>query len=340
LGLKSSNLSRLRLSEYLCTAGFDDHQPNISKQSAKRPRLSVSCSKFAQEVDMKGLRGKTGSLLLVLLTSSSLGGCAAMISNAASGLAENLSAAMLNQDDPETVRAGMPSYMILMDSFVEGSPDDPAMLSAAANLYASYGAVFVDDKLRASRLTTRARNYASAAMCRSYSDACSWDSATYDEFVSSLQQVTAKQADLLYVYGFTMLAYIRAHSSDWNALAELPQAEALLERYLEIAGDGVKPAAHTYIGVLQTIRPPSMGGKPEEARAHFEKAIEMTGGRDLSVKVEYAKGYAKTLYERELHDQLVGEVLTASPYVDGYTLLNVLAQEDAARMALEADDYF
>jgi hypothetical protein len=53
----------------------------------------------------------------------SLSGCASLISNAASDLSDNLSAAMLNQDDPETVRAGMPSYMLLMDSFVEGSPD-------------------------------------------------------------------------------------------------------------------------------------------------------------------------------------------------------------------------
>ncbi|MDH3265711.1 MAG: TRAP transporter TatT component family protein, partial [Gammaproteobacteria bacterium] len=229
---------------------------------------SQSWRSWAQRHD--GVPGRMlGSLLLLLLLVSSLSGCAALISNAASGLADNLSTAMLNQDDPETVRAGMPSYMILMDSFVEGSPDDPAMLSAAANLYASYGAVFAADELRASRLTTRARNYASKAMCRSYAGACNWDSVTYDEFVSSLQRVTAKQADLLYVYGFSMLAYIRAHASDWNALAELPQAEALLEHYLDIAGDSVKPAAHTYIGILQTIRPPSMGGKPEQARAHF-----------------------------------------------------------------------
>jgi len=288
-----------------------------------------------------GVRGhRIRSLLLGLLICSGLSGCATLISNAASGLADNLSIAMLNQDDPETVRAGMPSYMILMDSFVEGSPDDPAMLSAAANLYASYGSVFAGDELRASRLTTRAREYASKAMCESYASACSWDDATYDEFVNSLQQVTAKQADLLFVYGFTMVVYINAHASDWNALAELPQAEAVLNRYLSIAGDNANPAAHTYLGILQTIRPPALGGKPEEARAHFEKAIAMTGGNDLGVKIWFAKGYAKMLYERELHDQLVGEVLSADPYVDGFTLLNVLAQEEAARLAAEADDYF
>ncbi len=83
-----------------------------------------------------------------------------------------------------------------------------------------------------------------------------------------------------------------------------------------------------------------MGGKPEEARDHFERAIAMSAGRDLSAKVEFAKGYAKSLYERELHDQLVTDVLTASPYADGLTLMNVLAQEEAAALLAQADDYF
>jgi len=97
---------------------------------------------------------------------------------------------------------------------------------------------------------------------------------------------------------------------------------------------------HTYMGILLTLRPPSLGGKPEEAREHFETAIAMSGGRDLSAKVEFAKGYAKLLYERELHDRLLGEVVEASPYADGFTLSNVMAQEEAERLLAEADDYF
>ena len=282
-------------------------------------------------------------LSMVLISCSaimSLSGCTILISNAANGLSDNLSSAMLNQDDPETVRAGMPSYMLLMDSFVEGSPDDPKMLAAAANLYASYGAVFADDEVRASRLTSRARNYALRSMCETYAASCSWPDMNYEEFVASLDGVTAQHADTVYAYSFAMLAYLRAHSSDWNALAELPQAEALIKRYLEISGDAANNAAHMYLGVLLTLMPPALGGKPEEARLHFEKAIQLSAGRDLGAKVEYAKGYAKLLYERELHDRLINEVLDASPYEDGLTLLNVLAQEEAEKMRAAADDYF
>ena len=278
--------------------------------------------------------------IVVVAASLMMSGCASLVSNAANKFGDNLSAAILNQDDPETVRAGMPSYMLLMDSFVQGSPDNPAMLGAAANLYASYGAVFANEPVRASRLTSRARDYALRSICQSYSAACNWRSLNYDDFVATLGGLTEAHADAVYVYSFATLAYLRAHSADWNALAELPQAEALLRRYLEIAGDDKNSSAYTYLGIMLTLRPESLGGKPEEARAYFERAIELSGGRDLGVKVEYAKGYAKLLYERELHDKLVGEVLQASPYEDGLTLMNVLAQEEALRLQADADYYF
>jgi hypothetical protein len=281
-----------------------------------------------------------GSAVLLAFASLALGGCASLMASAASGLADNLSSAILNQDDPETVRAGAPSYMLLLDSFLEGDPDNPDLLAAAAKLYASYGAVFADDPERAARLTSRARNYAQDAMCESYAAACGWPDSSYDEFVATLDGVSARQSEFLYTYGFATLAYLRTHSDDWNSLAELPQVEALFRRYLEIAGQDADATVHTYMGVLLTLRPPSLGGKPEEARGHFEKAIAMSGGKDLGAKVEYARGYAKLLYERELHDRLLGEVLEASPYADGLTLSNVMAQEEAARLLAEADDYF
>ena len=269
-----------------------------------------------------------------------LAGCASLVSSAASGLADNLSTAILNQDDPATVRDGAPSYLLLLDSFLEGSPDDPELLAAGATLYASYGAVFAEDEVRAMRLTSRARSYAHRAICEDYSASCDWRDITYDEFVETLGGLGPQHAERVYTYGFATLAYLRAHSSDWNSLAELPQIEALLNRYLEIAGDDVDAAVHMYMGILLTLRPPALGGKPEEARVHFEKAIEMSNGRDLSAKVEFARGYAKLLYDRELHDQLLNEVISADPYVDRLTLGNVMAKEQAAQMLAEADDYF
>jgi len=302
-------------------------------------REPISCAGVPRDM-RKVFANSAFRASLLLLASVSLGGCASLLSSAATGLADNLSTAILNQDDPETVRAGAPSYLLLLDSFVEGNPDDPDILAASATLYATYGAVFAEDEVRASRLTSRARRYALKAMCESYSPACGWPDATYDEFVATLDGIGPKRADYLYTYGFASLAFLRAHSSDMNSIAELPQIEALLEHYLDISGDAVNSNAYTYMGILLTLRPPAAGGEPERAREYFEKAIALTDGKDLGAKVEFARSYAKKLYEREMHDQLLNEVMAADPYQDGFTLGNVLAQEDAVVLLADADDYF
>jgi tetratricopeptide (TPR) repeat protein len=284
-----------------------------------------------------GARFSVGTLAACCLL---LSGCAALVSNAASGFADNLSAAVLNQNDPETVRDGAPAYLLLLDSFLEGNPDDPALLSSAATLYATYGTVFADDPERASRLTERAQTYSSTAICNSFKPSCQWSGMLFEDYQATLAELRPKQADVVFAHGLASLAYIRAHSADYSAIARLPYSEALFERYLEINDGSDDGAVHTYLGVLNTLIPPALGGDPEKGRRHFEKAIEISNGRDLSAKVEFANGYARLLYERELHDRLLKEVLAADPVVPGATLLNVLAQRQAKELLASADDYF
>ena len=278
--------------------------------------------------------------LLLSVVAVCLSGCASLVSSAASGLTDSISDSVLNQDDPETAKAALPTFMVLIDGMVRDNPDDPDLLSAGATLYASYGAIFAEDPERASRLTSRARRYAHSAVCVVYVPSCDWDDLTYDEFVATLDGIGPKKSEYLYTYGFASLVFLRAHSDDWNSLAELPQMEALFDHYMDISGDAVNSSVYTYMGILLTLRPPALGGEPERAREYFEKAIAKTDGKDLGVKVEYARGYAKLLYERELHDRLLNEVLAADPYQDGYTLSNVLAREQAKQLLSEADDYF
>jgi hypothetical protein len=79
--------------------------------------------------------------LLIALSTALLGGCATVVASAGTGLAGNLNTAIMNQDDPPLVRDGAPAYLLMLDSFVEGAPENVAVLSAAAQLYSAYGAV-------------------------------------------------------------------------------------------------------------------------------------------------------------------------------------------------------
>ena len=283
----------------------------------------------------------TRALLLGLVaTLPALAGCGALVARATDSAAQSLTAAILNQDDPETVRDAAPAYLVLMDSMVQNNPDDAGALASAALLYAAYGATFVSDPERAKRLTARARAYGERAVCAQNDDYCAWSSYDYDRFVQALARTRTRDDEVLYAHAVSWLSYLRAHSSDWSALAELPRVEAVLTRLDSLDSGYETSNVQLYLGILNTLRPPALGGKPEVGRAHFERAIELSGGRDLSAKLEFARGYARLMYDRELHDRLLDEVVRADPRAEGLTLLNVLAQREAQVLLDSADDYF
>ena len=269
-----------------------------------------------------------------------LGGCASVMQSATSGLAANLSAAIMNQDDPETVRDGAPAYLLMLDSFIEGSPDDPAMLGAAAELYAAYGVVFVDDAQRAGRLTSRALDYGRRSLCASNKAACRADDLPFKEFEKVLEKLDKNDAASLFTYGLASIAYIKVHSDDWGAMTRLPRVESALKRVQVLDADYNAVQVEHFLGVLNTIRPPALGGKFEEGKAHYERALALSEGKDLSINVDYARYYARTLYDRDLHDRLLKDVMSAEPNQDGYTLFNTLAQTEAQELLDAADEYF
>ena len=260
--------------------------------------------------------------------------------SATNGMAANLNSAIINQDDPETVRDGAPAYLLMLDSFVEGAPEDKAMLGAAAELYAAYGVLFVEDNQRADRLTSRSLDYGKRSLCASNVDACAIDQLSFPEFEKMLTRMKRDDAASLFTLGLSWIAYIKVHSGDWGALTKLPRVEATLKRVQALDEQYNEVQVEHYLAVLNTIRPPALGGDFEAGKAHYERALALSGGRDLSVNVDYARYYARTLYDRELHDRLLNEVLAAQPNQSGYTLFNTMAQRDAQALLDSADDYF
>ena len=267
--------------------------------------------------------------------------CAPIVSNITDNLARNLSDAVLNQEDPKIVRDGAPAYLLLLDSLVAGNPENPVILSSASDLYTSYSAIFVNDANRSKILSERALKYSKKALCISYEDSCNWDDYSFDDFNLSLDDLDMKYSDLLLTYSTSYLVYIRSHSNDWNAIARLPYIESALEYYVEKNPETENiDSVYTYLGILSTLLPPALGGDYEKGKRYFENAIEFSGDQNLSAKVEYALSYARPLYDRELHDKLLQEVISSNPVKKNYTLLNVIAKEQASSMLEDADEYF
>jgi hypothetical protein len=279
-------------------------------------------------------------LIPFLLALLALTGCSSLFSSATSKLSGNLSNAILNQDDPETVEAGMPSYLLLVDSLIEGDPKNEDMLLTGSKLYGAYAAAFVKEPERARRLARKARDYSERALCVHDAKLCAVLERPYDEFAAAIGTLKAGDVPLLYASASAWAGWIQANSSDWNAIADLAKVKVAMARSVELDETYSHGEGHLYLGVFATLLPPALGGKPEEGRMHFERAIALSEGRDLMAKVEYARRYARITYNRELHDKLLQEVLDADAVAPGLTLSNVLAKRQARELLKSADSYF
>jgi hypothetical protein len=279
--------------------------------------------------------------LLILLMVLLLTACPGRYMDAATRrVAEGLTKALLNQTDIPTVRDGLPAYLLSIDGLINSSPDNADLLSAGSRLYSTYASSFVSDGPRARRLSAKGLEYGRHLLCIQVPDVCKALPEGLESFKAALAETKDDHVPALYTFASAWATWVQARTEDWDAIAELPKIQALMERVIELDDDYDDGNAHIYLGVLATQLPPSLGGKPEEGKAHFEEAIEISDGQNLIAKVLYAKQYARLTYNRPLHDRLLKEVLDAPAEVDGLTLSNMLAKEQAHRLKASADEYF
>ncbi|MCG6975381.1 MAG: TRAP transporter TatT component family protein [Acidiferrobacterales bacterium] len=278
--------------------------------------------------------------LFVVIVAIAMTGCSSIMSSTTGRLANNLSSGILNQDDPQTVADGAPAYLILIDGFIEENPNYPYLLFAGAKLYGAYGSVFVEDPNRRLNMSDKAFDYAARGLCLRRSFTCGMEKLPYDAFIERLKLVKKGEVDALYSYATSWAGWIEPRAQDWNAVADLAKVKAAMQHVIALDEGYDNGGAHFYLAVLESLLPAAMGGKPELARQHFERAIVLSGGKNLMVKVYFAERYARMKFDRPLHDRLLKEVIEADPKAKDYTLSNTLAQRRAHKLLNSADEYF
>ena len=276
------------------------------------------------------------SIVLVLSTA----GCSSMMSSATSSLATSLTNGILNQNDPQLVADGVPAYLLLLDGMIGDEPDNVDLLSAGARLYGAYASIFVEDPKRNLIMTDKAYDYSQRAMCLKLPRVCAGRGKPYEQYVETLKSVSKNDMQYLYNFSVAWGGWIRARASDWTAIGALPKVRAGLEKVAALDAAYDKGGAQLYLGVMATLLPKAMGGKPEQGQQYFERAMEMSDGKNLVVKVLYAERYARLVFDKELHDRLLQEVLAAEARAPGYTLSNLIAKEQAQKLLDSGKEYF
>ncbi|MBV1871567.1 MAG: TRAP transporter TatT component family protein [Gammaproteobacteria bacterium] len=278
--------------------------------------------------------------LLVTLCITTVAGCVTIVSKAGEKAGSNLAGAILNSNDLETIKAGTPAYLILLDSLIQAEPNSSALLSSAAQIVNAYAGAFVEEPERAKILSEKSLDYAARAACLHNKELCSSRAKNFEAFKASLSSLDSKDVSAIYTLGSSWASWIQANSDDWNSIAQMARVQLIMETVVKLDEQHDKGGAHLYLGTLASLLPPALGGKPEVGKRHFIRAIELSENKNLLVKTLYAELYARLVFDQELHDRLLNEVLASDATTPDLTLINTFAQKKAKKLLAESNEYF
>jgi len=282
-------------------------------------------------LNLGALSGMAGCLPSKRLTV----GCAGM-------LVEDVAKASAKQTDVSLIAEGSPAYLMLLDGMVEAYPEERRLLLAAAEAYRSYAAIQTarGNAERASRLYIRGKDYALRAMDQE-EEFRSILSQPVDALAVYVSSFSKKDVPALFSFAGCWAGWIGANPESVRAMADLPRVVLLMERVIALEETHDYGGAHLFMGIYKSAVPPVYGGKPEEARWHFERAIEIGRGDFLMAYVYYADHYARKMLKRDLFIDLLTKVIE-SPVdrIPELALINTIARTRAEEMLNHGEDYF
>ena len=261
-----------------------------------------------------GALHRRGWILIFFL---GLTGCGWVQSRVTSGLMQDISTATARHDDVTLVRDAIPPFLLLLDGLIEGSAQDAGLLTSGAEAYTSYASlVEIDEPQRAGMLYARARDYGRRALLAQRPATRSLIDQPYDDFEQITRHLRAEDVAVVFWAASSWGAWISTHLDSMAAIAQLPRVIYLMEWVLSQDETFLDGAPHVFLGVYHAALPALLGGSPDRAREHFDRALEIGQRQTLIVQVQMARYYARQIFDRELFVALLDEVIRAPADAD------------------------
>jgi hypothetical protein len=262
------------------------------------------------------------------------------------------------ETDLELAEQSIAANLKMLEGVLEGSPNSRRLLVATSSSFSRYAYGFIEEQIdaaghrydfeeterlksRAISFYERARQYGlrSIATFRpSFVQAITGD---LDVLSSELQQWQEKDIGALFWTAFAWGGMIQLQQSDPVMLADLPAVKMIMNRVMELDESFYFASPHLFFGTYYGDYPEMLGGDPEMARNHIDRADELNRSKYLMVKFMLARYVAIPTQNRSLFEQTLQEVLDAP--VDLFpeqALANQLAKRRAAHWLKRADVLF
>lgn len=294
---------------------------------------------------MHGLVPLLARLALLLV----LGGCSIeryAIGKLGDALAKSGST-FASDDDPELVRQAVPFSLKLIESLLSEEPEHAGLLLAATRGFTQYAYAFVQQdaerseavdlaasealRHRAQRLYLRARGYGLRALelahpgleARLRADPC-----------AAARELGKADLERVYWLAAAWGGALTQSKDSPALLADQPIVEALFDRALALDEGCDEGALHTVLISYEASRPGARRGWEERARAHFARAVELSGGRRAGPFVALAESVAVQEQQRREFETLLGKALAIDADAHPENRLETLVLQARARWLL------
>ncbi len=259
-----------------------------------------------------------------------------------------------SDDDPDLIRAATPFSLKLIESLLAEAPRHRGLLFAACSNFTQFSYAFVNEdadeaedqdldkalalRARARRLYLRARNYGLRGLEVRYPD---FGKAIRVNPKEAVAITKVSDVPLLYWTAASWGLAISVSKDQPDLIADQPQVEALIDRALALEEDYDFGAIHGFLITYESSRLTGVGDFAERSRKHFERAMELSGGKLASPLVSLAE----TVSVHEQNRKEVESLLTPALAIDPdskpeWRLSNLIAQRRARWLLTRADQLF
>ena len=310
--------------------------------------------KTTLELGRSSVNGHRLAVLLVMGAAVATAGCGALLKQMSVASATEIfrdgMAAFYREGDLLIAEQALASNLKLLEVFLEASPDNPDLLLQASQGFGTYTFAFVEDKIaqhhrdphltevdreRARRLYLRGREYGLRLLALRHNALAASLNADLSALRANLALLRREDVPALF-----WTAYGWAGSIHWSLdrpemLADLPRVLAMMDRVLELDERYFFAGAHLFFGAYYASRSRALGGDPERARSHLDRALELAGPTILVGHLFFADPYAIQIQDRTLFETQLRLILDSPEDLSpDYRLLNQVAKA-RARLLLE-----
>jgi predicted anti-sigma-YlaC factor YlaD len=299
------------------------------------------------------------SALIAGLALLALGACS-LQKLAVNTVAKTLSSAgggtvFTGDDDPELVADALPFAMKLYETLLAEVPDNTELLLTTGSLFAMYANAFVQGPAgmlpdseferkgemlaRAKNLYLRGREYCLRALELRHPGFRKALEA--NQAGKALEAMSLKDVPYLFWASASWMGAFSTNPFDMELLITLSRPLALMDRAYRLEpGFNNGAIEEFYISAYGSL-PTSLGGSPDKAREHFQKALQYTRGLKAGPYVALATAVdvpAQNSAEfKELLQKALAVDVNASPE---NRLENLLAQRKARWLLQHIGDFF